>query len=69
MPRSPVARVRRVSIKNTWAQAQVDGITGPGTGKTPEITVLGISEDAVTGIGPVAPALSRQAAVFSLPAR
>jgi hypothetical protein len=54
---------------NTWAQAQVDGITGPGTGKTPEITALGMSEDAVTGIGAVAPALSQQAAVFSLPAR
>jgi hypothetical protein len=57
------------SGKNTWAQAQVDGTTGPRTGKTPEITALGISEDAVTGIGPVAPALSQQAAVFTLPAR
>jgi hypothetical protein len=54
---------------NAWAQARVDGITGPGTGKTPEITALGVSQDAVTGIGPVAPALSRQAAVFTLPAR
>jgi hypothetical protein len=55
--------------KNTWAQAQVGGITGPGTGRTPEITALGISEGAVTGIGPVAPTLSQQAAVFILPAR
>jgi hypothetical protein len=57
------------SGKNTWAQAQVGGITGPGTGETPEITALGVLEDAVTGIGPVAPALSQQAAVFTLPVR
>jgi len=57
------------SGQRTWAQARVGGITGPGTGKTPEITALAVSEDAVTGIGPVAPALSRQAAVFTLPAR
>ncbi len=55
--------------KNTWAQAQVGGITGPQPGRTPEITALGLSEDAVTGIGPVAPAQSRLAAVFTLPAR
>jgi hypothetical protein len=54
---------------NTWGQAQVGGITGPGPGKTPEITALGVSQDAVTGIGPAAPALSQQAAVFTLPAR
>jgi hypothetical protein len=54
--------------KNTWTQAQVGGITGPRLGKTPEITALGLSEGAVTAIGPVAPALSRQAAVFTLPA-
>jgi hypothetical protein len=54
---------------STWTQAHVSGITGPGTGKTPEITALGLSQGAVTGIGPVAPALSRQAAVFTLPAR
>ncbi len=54
---------------NAWAQAKVSGITGPGTGKTPEITALGVSQGAMTGIGPVAPALSRQAAVFTLPAR
>jgi hypothetical protein len=54
---------------NAWAQAKVSGITGPGTGKTPEITALGMSEYGVTGIGPVAPALSRQAAIFTLPAR
>ena len=55
------------SGRNTWAQAQVSGITDRGTGKTPAITALGVSKDAVTGIGPVAPALSRQAAVFTLP--
>jgi len=57
------------SGRNVWAQARVDGITGPGAGKAPEITALGVSPDAVTGIGPVAPALTRQAAVFTLPAR
>ena len=57
------------SGKSMWAQAHVDGITGPGTGKTPEITALAVSENAVTGIGPVAPRSSRQAAVFTLPAR
>jgi len=56
------------SGEKTWVQAQVSGITGPRTGKTPEITALGMSEDAVTGIGPVAPKLSHQAAVFTLPA-
>jgi hypothetical protein len=55
------------SGRNTWAQAQVGGITDRGTGKTPAITALAVSKDAVTGIGPVAPALSRQAAVFTLP--
>ena len=54
---------------STWAQARVGGITGPGTGRTPEITALAVSENAITGIGPVAPALSRQAAVFTMPAR
>ncbi|MGD0246196.1 MAG: hypothetical protein ABSB59_38520 [Streptosporangiaceae bacterium] len=52
-----------------WAQAKVSGITGPGTGKTPEVTALAVSQEAVTGIGPVAPALNRQVAVFTLPAR
>jgi hypothetical protein len=54
---------------NTWDQKQVSGITGPGPGNTPEITALAASQDAVTGIGPAAPALSQQAAVFTLPAR
>jgi hypothetical protein len=54
---------------NAWAQAKVSGITGPGTGKTPEITALGTSASGMTGIGPVAPALSRQAAIFTVPAR
>lgn len=52
--------------QNTWAQAQVGGITGPGAGRTPEITALAVSEDAVTGIGPVVPALSQRAVVFTL---
>jgi hypothetical protein len=60
---------RLASGENTWAKAKVGGITGPGTGMAPEITALGVSEDAVTGIGPVAPALSRQAAVITLPVR
>ena len=55
------------SGRNTWAQAQVDGIIDHGTGKTPAITALGASNDAVTGIGPVAPALNRQAVVYTLP--
>jgi hypothetical protein len=55
------------SGRNTWAQARVSGITDRETGKTPAITALAVSKDAVTGIGPVAPALSRQAAVFTLP--
>lgn len=70
MPDRPRVVVWKLgSGKSTWAQAQIGGITGPGTGKTPAITALAVSEDAVTGIGPVAPALSRQAAVFTLPAR
>jgi len=55
--------------QTTWAQAQVGGITGPGAGQPPEITALGASADAVTGIGPVAPARSQLAAVFTLAAR
>jgi len=55
--------------QQAWAQAQVGGITGPGAGQPPEITALGASPDAVTGIGPVAPARSQLAAVFTLPAR
>jgi hypothetical protein len=55
--------------QNTWAQARVGGITGPGAGQPPEITALGASPDAVTGIGPVAPARSQLAAVFTLPVR
>ena len=55
------------SGRNTWAQAPVGGITDRETGKTPAITALAVSKDAVTAIGPVAPALSRQAAVFTLP--
>src|ERR1700733_241142 len=54
---------------DTWTQAQIRGITGPGTAKAPAITALGASADTVTGVGPVAPALSRQAAVFTLTAR
>jgi hypothetical protein len=58
---------RLASGRNTWAQAQVGGIADRGTGETPAITALAVSKDAATGIGPVAPALSRQAAVFTLP--
>jgi hypothetical protein len=55
------------ATRGTWTQAHVSGITGPGAGRTHEITALGASENAVTGIGPVAPAASRQAAIFTLP--
>ena len=55
--------------QDTWAQAQVDGITGAGKGQPPEITALDASQHAVTGIGPVAPAVSQLAAVFTLQAR
>jgi hypothetical protein len=51
---------------NSWAQPHVSGITGAGTARTHEITALEATESAVTGIGPVAPALSRQAVVFTL---
>jgi hypothetical protein len=51
---------------NRWAQPHVGGITGTGTGRTHEITALQATESAVTGIGPIAPALSRQAVVFTL---
>lgn len=54
---------------NAWAQTRVSGITGPRTGKTPEITALGVSQDAATGIGPVAPALSQRAVVFTMSVR
>ena len=52
---------------DTWTQTRVSGITGPG--RAPAITALGFTEDAVTGIGPVAPPSSGQAAVFTMPAR
>jgi hypothetical protein len=51
---------------DSWAQPHVSGITGAGTARTHEITALEATESAVTGIGPVAPALSRQAVVFTL---
>ncbi len=54
---------------NTWTTAHVTGITGPGPGRTHEITALEASADAITGIGPAEPAVSRQAAVFTLSAR
>lgn len=50
---------------NRWTQLHVSGITGAGTGRTHEITALQATESAVTGIGPVAPAVSRQAVVFT----
>jgi len=52
-----------------WAQPHVSGITGAGTGRTHEITALEATKTAVTGIGPVAPALNRQAVVFTLMTR
>lgn len=55
--------------QDTWALARVDGITGAGQGQPPEITALGASQQAVTGIGPVAPARSQLAAVFTLSTR
>jgi hypothetical protein len=55
------------SGQTAWVQTKINGITG--SGKAPEITALGVSADSLTGIGPVAPAQSRQAAVFTLPAR
>jgi hypothetical protein len=54
--------------KDLWSQTRITGITGPGPGRTHEITALGVSEDAVTGIGPVSP-VSLQAAIFTLPVR
>jgi hypothetical protein len=51
---------------NRWAQPHVSGITGSGTGRTHEITALEVTASAVTGMGPVAPALNRQAVVFTL---
>jgi hypothetical protein len=66
MPGRPRVIVWKLaSGRNTWAQ--VGGIIDRGTGKTPAITALGVSKDAVTGIGPIAPALNRQAVVFTLP--
>jgi hypothetical protein len=52
-----------------WTQMHVSGITGPGTARTREITALAGTEDVVTGIGPVDPAASRQAAIVTLPER
>ena len=54
---------------DTWTQVHVSGITGPGTARTREITALAGIENAVTGIGPVDPAVSQRAAVFTLPVR
>jgi hypothetical protein len=51
---------------NKWARPHVSGITGSGTGRTHEITALEATQSALTGIGPVAPALNRQAVVFTL---
>lgn len=52
--------------RDTWTQAHISGITGAGM-RTHEITALGASEGAMTGIGPVAPEANRQAAVVTLP--
>jgi hypothetical protein len=51
---------------NAWTRPHVGGITGSGTGRTHEITALEATGSAVTGIGLVAPALNRQAVVFTL---
>jgi hypothetical protein len=51
---------------NRWAQPHVSGITGSGTGRTHEITALEATRSALTGIGPIAPALNRQAVIFTL---
>lgn len=51
---------------NRWARPHVSGITGSGPGRTHEITALEATRSALTGIGPVAPALSRQAVIFTL---
>jgi len=54
---------------NRWARPHVSGITGSGTGRTHEITALEATQSALTGIGPIAPALNRQAVVFTLATR
>jgi hypothetical protein len=51
---------------DTWTPAHVSGITAPGEERTHEITALGSSGDAVTGMGPVAPATNDQAVMFTL---
>jgi hypothetical protein len=59
---------RLAASSGTWARAQIGGITaGLGPGKAHEITALGAFEDSVTGIGPLAPAQSTRAAIFTLP--
>jgi hypothetical protein len=62
----PKVVVWTLGAGNTWTRPHVGGITGSGTGRTHEITALGATGSAVTGIGPVAPALNRQAVVFTL---
>jgi hypothetical protein len=54
---------------DAWILAHVRGITGPGAERAHEITALGVSGDAVTGMGPVAPAASDQAVIFTMRAR
>jgi hypothetical protein len=54
---------------DTWTLAHVSGITAPGKERTHEITALAASGDAVTGIGPVAPATNDQAVIVTLLAR
>lgn len=51
---------------DAWTLAHVSGITAPGTERTHEITALAASGDAVTGIGPVAPATNDRAVIFTL---
>jgi hypothetical protein len=51
---------------DAWTLAHVSGITAPGTEMTHEITALTASGDAVTGMGPVAPAANDRAVMFTL---
>lgn len=52
-----------------WTKRQISGLTGSRTARTHEITALEASADDVTALGPVAPQVSRQVAVLTLPAR
>jgi hypothetical protein len=53
----------------SWTPVHVRGLTDTTASRTHGITALVASKDATTGVGPVAPAASRQAVIFTLPAR